>query len=70
MKVTINLSDAQVKGIKAYLKEVADIPSPKKEDVRTEIENMVHGYLQSPQSSLTDYISRYEMRQNLLNDNK
>ena len=45
MKVTIELTDAQVKGIKEYLKDVADIPSPKKADIKSEVDSIVHGYL-------------------------
>jgi len=59
MKITIELSEAQVKGIKDYLKEVGDIASPKKEDIALEVRGIVEGYLQAPQSALTDYINKY-----------
>lgn len=59
MKIIIELNDAQVKGIKDYLREVGDIDSPKKEDITTEVRGIVDSYLQAPQSSLTDYINKY-----------
>jgi hypothetical protein len=60
MKITIEISDAQVKGLKDYLREVGDIENPKKEDIRLEVQNIVSGYFQAQHSSLTDYIQKYE----------
>lgn len=59
MKVAIELTEAQVKGIKDYLREVADIENPKKEDVQMEVKGIIDSYLQSQHSSLTDYINKY-----------
>jgi len=55
MKITINLTNAEVKGIKAYLKEVDEIKRPKKSDV----ERFVNSYIDvinSPQEAVSDYI--------------
>lgn len=60
MKITITLTDAEVKGIKDYLREIGDIESPKKEDIQSEVQHTVSGYLQAPQSALTDYINKYK----------
>lgn len=60
MKITIELTEAQEKGIKDYLREVADIPNPKKADVQSECKHILNGYFQAQHSSLTDYINKYE----------
>lgn len=60
MKITIEITEAQVKGLKDYLREVSDIESPKKEDIRIEVQGIVSGYFQAQHSSLTDYIQKYE----------
>lgn len=60
MKITITLSDAQVKGIKAYLKEVDDIESPNKEHIAQEIRGIVEGALQAPRCAVSDYIRKFE----------
>ena len=59
MKITIELSDAQVKGIKDYLKNVDDIPRPKKSDIQVVIDSFVHGGLSAPQEAVSDYINKY-----------
>lgn len=58
MKITINLSEAQVKGIKHYLREVADIEKPSKADIELEIKGMLSAELQS--GEIYDYILQYE----------
>jgi len=60
MKITIELSKAQVQGIKAYLIAVGSIVDPTKKDIQVEINGIIQTYLQAPQSSLTDYIQQYE----------
>lgn len=59
MKITIDLTEAEVKGIKDYLREVADIPKPGKKDIQSEMQHTISGYLQAPQSALTDYINKH-----------
>jgi len=63
MKITVELSDAQVKGIKKYLKAVDDIPKPNKDDVAREIRGIVHSCLQAPQCAVADYIQEFEKPQ-------
>jgi len=58
MKFTIELTEAQVKGIKEYLKDVSDIEKPSKKDIQSEINGMLSAELQS--GSVYDYISKYE----------
>ncbi len=65
MKITIELSDVQVRGIKKYLKEVDLIFFPNKEDIKREINGIVHSNLQAPQSSLTDYIRQEEYKKHM-----
>lgn len=60
MKITIELTDAQVKGIKHYLKEVGDIEKPKKADIQREMSGIIHGTLEAPQCAIADYVSKYE----------
>ena len=58
MKITINLSDAEVRGIKRYLKAVEANPNPKREDIAMEIEGIVHGNLQF--GAVGDYVNEEE----------
>lgn len=57
MKITIELSEQQVKGIKQYLKET-DACEVKitKADVVQYIHGIVHATLELPQESVSDYI--------------
>ena len=64
MKITIELNEAEVKGLKAYLKEVGDIEKPSKADIEQEIQGIVSGTLHAPQEAVNDYISKYE-KQNI-----
>ena len=59
MKVTIELTDAEVKGIKEYLKEVDGIEKPTKKDVEREVRSLT-GLLHAPQEAVSHYISKYE----------
>jgi hypothetical protein len=63
-KFTIELSDAEVKGIKKYLKEVADIKRPNKKDITQELNGMVNGYLQSQHCAVADYVREAEIETN------
>lgn len=56
MKVTIELTSEQVKGIKAYLKQVAGIEKPTKKDIETEIRGYVNATLDNPNEAVSDYI--------------
>jgi hypothetical protein len=56
MKLTIELTDAEVKGIKAYLKEVEDNNIPVKADIQEYLQNIVGGILHSPQESVSSFI--------------
>jgi len=60
MKITIEISDAQVKGLKDYLREVGDIQRPTKADIQLEIANIVEGNLSAPQCAVSDYIKKYQ----------
>lgn len=53
MKVTIELSDKEVKAIKEYIKSSTDNESPTKKDVESEIKGIVWSGLQS--GSMGDY---------------
>lgn len=59
MKVIIELTEAEVKGLKSYLKEVSGDVSPliKKEDIRQEIAGIVSSALQS--GAVYDHIQKY-----------
>ena len=57
MKITIEINDYEVKGIKNYLKEVDGNDKPTKDDIKREIDGIVKGYFQAQNSSLTDYIN-------------
>lgn len=61
MKITINLSSAEVKGIKDYLLEVGDIDKPLKKDIQNEVSQIIHGYLHAPQCAIADCVKKYEI---------
>lgn len=56
MKVSIELSDVEVKGIKAYLSE--DGEKATAEAVKIFIRNIVSGVIHSPDESVSDYIQK------------
>lgn len=59
MKITIELSEAEVKGLKAYLKDVnGDGKAITKKDIQTEIQGIVSGNLQV--GAVADYINQFE----------
>jgi hypothetical protein len=60
IKFTVELSEAEFKGIKKYLKEVGDIAKPTKKDVAQELNGMVNGYLQAPHCAVADYVREAE----------
>ncbi len=57
MKITVELSDKQVKGIKAYLKEFDGEKITKKE-IAAYIGGIVHGNLEAPHEAVADYINQ------------
>jgi hypothetical protein len=60
MKITIELTEAEVKGIKAYLKDVDSIKATK-----NDISQFINGVVQSihaPQESVSDYIKQFELK--------
>ena len=59
MKITIELTEAEVKGIKAYLKEVDGTEKPTKEDVKIFIDGIVQT-IHAPQESVSNYIKQFE----------
>jgi len=56
MKITIELSEAEVKGLKDYLREVCDI-KPTKENIIIECGSLLSATLSS--GSVGDYIQKY-----------
>jgi hypothetical protein len=61
--MNIKITDAEVAGIKEYLKEVCEVENPGKLDVEKEIGNILNSYFQAQHSSLTDYIQKHEKLQ-------
>lgn len=59
MKVTINITDAQKKGIKDYLKTEFGESSDKK-SIELFISGIVSATLQNEHECVTDYINKYE----------
>lgn len=57
MKFTIELTDAEYKGIKDYLKDVAGIEKPTKKDVQRELQGLTSIF---HTEAVKDYISVYE----------
>lgn len=59
MKITIELTENQVKGIKEYLKDTNGTDEKvTKQDIKTEILGIVHSCLQT--GAVYDYIYKYE----------
>jgi hypothetical protein len=46
MKITITLTENEVKALKAYIKESAGVDKPTKEDIKTEVVGMVSSCMQ------------------------
>lgn len=59
MKITIEIDEAEVNGLKDYIKQSDGIDNPKKEDIRREVQGIVNGYFQAQNSALTDCINKY-----------
>ena len=59
VKITIELTEQEVKALKAYLKEVSNDIDPviTKEDIKLEIQGIVSGAMQT--GSLGDYYQQY-----------
>ncbi len=59
MKITVELSAQEVKGIKAYIKDVDGNKKPSKQDIMQYIAGIVHGTIHAPQEAVSDYIAKY-----------
>ena len=59
MKVTIELSEAEAKGLKEYLKDLDGIRASKS-DIQQHIQGIVSGVLNAPQEAVSDYIERFQ----------
>lgn len=59
MKVSIELTEAEVKGIKDYLKELDGIEKPTKGDIQRAMQGEISALLQAPHSALFDHIQKY-----------
>ena len=57
MKITIELSDQEVKGIKAYLKEVDGIEKPNKADIKSLVDSYVAA-MYAPHEAVAHYINQ------------
>ncbi len=59
MKITIELTDNEVKALKAYLKEVSNDVEPviTKEDIKLELQGIFSGAMQT--GALGDYYTQY-----------
>jgi hypothetical protein len=61
MKITIELSENEVKGIKAYLKDFDGI-APSKNDIKVYVQGIVSGTINAPQEAVSGYINQFENR--------
>lgn len=59
MKITIELTDAEIQGIKDYLREVGEVEKPTKADIQIFCSNELNACLQAPQCAVADYIAQY-----------
>lgn len=58
MKISIELTDAEVKGIKNYLADLGEGKS--KEDIKIFIQGIVSGTINASQESVSTYIQKYQ----------
>ncbi len=58
MKITVELSDQEVKGIRAYMKEVDGKDKVTKQDIQDYISGIAKGTIYAPQEAVSDYINR------------
>ena len=58
MKITINLTESEVKGLKEYIKETDCLDKVTKQDIKSEMQNIISCNLQA--GAVRDYISKYE----------
>jgi predicted NAD/FAD-binding protein len=58
MKVTIELSEAEAKGLKEYLKDLDGIRASKS-DIQQHIQGIVNAVLNAPQEAVSEYIAKY-----------
>lgn len=58
MKITIELTDAEVKGIKAYLKATDAAEKPNKSDVTIFIKGYINT-IHAPAEAVSDYINKF-----------
>jgi hypothetical protein len=58
MKITITLTDAEIRGIKRYLKDTSNEINPKitRGEISREVEGYVVGVLYAPHSAVADYV--------------
>ena len=56
-KFTVTLTSAELKGIKAYLKEVDDEVADKNY-IRQYLQGIINGVINAPQESVSSYIER------------
>lgn len=61
MTITINLTDAEVKGLKSYLKEVDDVKA-NKAYIQQHIQNIVTSALHNPHEAVSDHINQFQSR--------
>lgn len=59
MKVTIELSEAEVKGLKAYLLEVDNVKADNAY-IKQHVQGIVSGTLNAPQEAVSDYIKQFK----------
>ena len=58
MKITIELSEVEVKGIKAYLSDT-DCEPAERRNITQFIQGIVSGTINAPQEAVSDYIKNY-----------
>ena len=63
MKITINLNESEVKGIRDYLKDVDGIERPTKKDITIYVDSIVQS-IHSPYESVSNYIKNHEHNSN------
>jgi len=63
MKITIELTESKVKGLKAYFKNVDDVKA-NKNYIKRYIHQIVSDNLESPQLAVSDYILIEETKLN------
>ena len=63
MKIEINLTWSEQKGIEKYLQDMHEIEKPSKKDIHDFVIGMTTGLMHDPAGLISDYINKFEPKE-------